>query len=52
MTGSHTYAEDTTEAPPQAVTFTVKEAGGGTLTGAAGVSITVADTAAQLDRAH
>jgi hypothetical protein len=43
VTGSHAYAEDTTGAPPQAVTFTVKEAGGGTLTGAAGVSITVAD---------
>ena len=43
MTGSHTYAEDTTGAPPHAVTFTVKETGGGTMTGAAGVTITVAD---------
>ena len=43
VTGSHTYAEDTTGAPPHAITFTVKEAGGGTLTGAAGVTVTVAD---------
>ena len=27
VTGSHTYAEDTTGAPPHAVTFTVKETG-------------------------
>ncbi len=42
VTGSHTYAQDTTGDAPHAVTFTVVKAGGGTLTNAAGVSITVA----------
>jgi hypothetical protein len=43
VTGSHTYADDTTGAAPHAVTFTVKDVGGSTLTGAAGATITVAD---------
>ena len=43
VTGSHTYAEETTGSPPYAVTFDVKEAGGGTLILAPGVSLAVAD---------
>jgi hypothetical protein len=43
VTGSHIYAEDTTGGSPYAITFTVKDVGGATLTGAAGVTVTVAD---------
>ena len=43
VTGSHTYAEDTTGAAAHAVTFTVKDVGGSTLSGAAGAAITVDD---------
>ena len=41
VTGTHTYAEE--NAAGNAVAFTVKDVGGGTLTAAAGVTITVLD---------
>jgi len=43
VTGSHTYAEDTTGALPYAITYTVKDVGGFTLTDAAGAKATVND---------
>jgi hypothetical protein len=43
VTGTHTYAEESAAATPYAVTFDVKDIGGASLTGAAGVSVTVND---------
>jgi hypothetical protein len=43
VTGTHTYAEETTGGPANAVTFDVNDVGGGALAGAAGVTVTVND---------
>jgi large repetitive protein len=43
VTGSHTYAEDTTGSPPNAITFSVKDVGGQTLVDATGASVVVND---------
>ena len=45
VTGTHTYAANTTGLPPFPVTFSVKDIGGSTLVGAVGSPVTVLDSA-------